>query len=67
LTTAVDVSSTLAAKRAAMVAYASQIGDFGPFLELPAEALTGAFGTEWFRKRSTPPGLSETALPLDTA
>ncbi len=66
LTTAVDVSSTMAAKHAAMVAYASQIGDFGPFLELPAEALAGAFGTEWFRKRSAPPGLSETALPLGT-
>jgi len=64
LTTVVDVSAAIAAKRAAMVVYASQIGDFGPFLALPPEALTAAFGTEWFRKRNAPPGLSEIALPL---
>ena len=65
LTTAVDVSAAIAAKRAAMVVYASQIGDFGPFLELPDEAITAAFGTEWFRKRNAALGLSETALSLD--
>ncbi len=64
LTTVVDVTAAIAAKRAAMVVYASQIGDFGPFLGLPTDALTAAFGTEWFRKRNAPPGLSETALPL---
>jgi len=64
LTTVVDVTAAIAAKRAAMVVYASQIGDFGPFLGLPSEALTAAFGTEWFRKRNAPPGLSETDLPL---
>ena len=64
LTTVVGVTAAIAAKRAAMVVYASQIGDFGPFLGLPSEALTAAFGTEWFRKRNAPPGLSETDLPL---
>ncbi len=64
LTTAVDVSAAIAAKRAAMAVYASQIGDFGPFLSLPVAELTAAFGTEWFRKLNALPGLSETALPL---
>lgn len=70
LTTAVDVRAAIAAKRAAMGVYASQVGDFGPFLELPPEALSAAFGTEWFRKRGrfgkgyAPAGLAETALAL---
>lgn len=65
LTTAVDVSGTLAAKRAAMVGYESQIGDFGPMLGMPEEHLQAAFGTEWFRRRGIGPGLQETALPLN--
>lgn len=64
LTTAVDVAATLSAKRAAMVGYESQIGDFGPMLNMPEEQLRAAFGTEWFRRRGLPPGLRETALPL---
>ncbi|NLU84081.1 PIG-L family deacetylase [Rhodococcus sp. HNM0569] len=64
ITTAIDVSSVIAAKRAAMRMHASQIGDFGPFLELPDDMLVAAFGTEWFRRRGTPPGQRETMLPL---
>ncbi|UYP20273.1 PIG-L family deacetylase [Rhodococcus sp. Z13] len=64
LTTAVDVSAALGAKRAAMVGYESQIGDFGPMLELPEDHLRAAFGIEWFRRRGLPPGLQENALPL---
>lgn len=64
LTTAVDVATTLGAKRAAMVGYESQIGDFGPMLNMPEEHLRAAFGVEWFRRRSLPPGLQETELPL---
>lgn len=64
LTTAVDVSSVISAKRAAMHAHATQVGDFGPFLDMPTEQLTVAFGIEWFRRRDAPEGLSETALPL---
>jgi LmbE family N-acetylglucosaminyl deacetylase len=64
LTTAVDVSAVMTAKRAAMLTYASQIGDFGPFLAMPPEQLTAAFGMEWFRKRNAQPGLTENALTL---
>lgn len=64
LTTAVDVRSVISSKRAAMYAHATQVGDFGPFLEMPTEQLAAAFGTEWFRRRNAPEGLSETALPL---
>lgn len=66
ITTVVDVSSVIEAKRAAMVVHETQIGDFGPFLAMPAEQLTAAFGTEWFRKSTgaADPGAAETALPL---
>lgn len=64
LTTAVDVSAAIAAKRAAMHAHESQIGDFGPMLGMSDEELRAAFGTEWFRRRGAPPGLHETSLPL---
>lgn len=64
LTTAVDVSSTMAAKRAAMRVHESQIGDFGPMLGMTEEQLRVAFGTEWFRRRGLSAGLQETSLPL---
>ncbi|MFZ2178792.1 MAG: PIG-L family deacetylase [Rhodococcus sp. (in: high G+C Gram-positive bacteria)] len=64
LTTVVDVSTTLDAKRAAMHAHATQIGDFGPFLQMPDEHLRAAFGQEWFRRRGAPRGLTESSLPL---
>ncbi|MDI9931672.1 PIG-L family deacetylase [Rhodococcus sp. IEGM 1354] len=66
ITTVVDVSSVIAAKRAAMEAHETQVGDFGPFLAMPIEQLTTAFGLEWFRKlRGTGGvGLKETSLPL---
>ncbi len=64
----VDVTAALAAKRAAMLAHETQIGDFGPFLQMPEEQLPPAFGQEWFRRRGAPSGLAETALtPLITA
>lgn len=50
LTTAVDVTAVLGAKRAAMRAHESQINDFGPFMDLPDDGLAAAFGTEWFRR-----------------
>ncbi|MCA1005992.1 PIG-L family deacetylase [Rhodococcus hoagii] len=64
ITTVVDVTAALAAKRAAMLAHETQIGDFGPFLQMPEEQLHAAFGQEWFRRRGAPTGLAETALPL---
>ncbi|TXG91991.1 GlcNAc-PI de-N-acetylase [Rhodococcus rhodnii] len=65
ITTAVDVRGAMDAKRAAMAVHASQIGDFGPFLSLPDDALLAAFGTEWFRRRGGPATEGrETSLPL---
>lgn len=66
LTTAVDVSAHLDAKRRAMAAHASQIADNSFFLSMPPAAFAAAFGTEWYRLRGAPPGLRETAiLPSD--
>lgn len=64
ITTRVDVRSVMAAKRAAMAAHATQVGDFGPFLAMPPEQLAAAFGSEVFRRRGPRPEQSETALPL---
>ncbi|KQU06575.1 GlcNAc-PI de-N-acetylase [Rhodococcus sp. Leaf7] len=68
LTTAVDVTGVLAAKRAAMVVHESQIGDFGPFIPMSDADLASAFGTEWFRRIvpavDAPRTVKETALPL---
>lgn len=64
ITTVVDVTSAMDAKRAAMHAHATQIGDFGPFLQMPEEQLRAAFGQEWFRRRGAPAGLAESSLPL---
>ncbi|MEV0948014.1 PIG-L family deacetylase [Rhodococcus sp. NPDC049939] len=64
ITTVVDVSGVMDAKRAAMHAHATQIGDFGPFLHMPDDQLREVFGLEWFRRRDAPTGLSESSLPL---
>ena len=69
ITTVVDVRPAMAAKRAAMAAHESQVGDFGPFLAMPAEQVEAAFGQEWFRRRGGLTGQQgtadlETALPL---
>jgi LmbE family N-acetylglucosaminyl deacetylase len=62
LTTAVDVSSHLDAKRAAMAAHASQISETSFFLSMPREAFAAAFSTEWYRRRDTTPPVRETDL-----
>ncbi|MDH6278931.1 LmbE family N-acetylglucosaminyl deacetylase [Rhodococcus sp. LBL1] len=64
ITTVIDVSAAIPAKRAAMFAHETQIGDFGPFLQMPEEMLQAAFGLEWFRRRGASDGLTESALPL---
>ena len=69
ITTVVDVRPAMAAKRAAMAAHESQVGDFGPFLAMPADQVEAAFGQEWFRRRGGATGrvgsdVLETALPL---
>jgi LmbE family N-acetylglucosaminyl deacetylase len=56
LTTRVDVTPWLAAKRAAMRAHSSQIAEDSFFLTLPDEAFGSAFGTEWFQRAGAPVG-----------
>jgi len=51
ITTVVDVRAAMSAKRSAMAAHESQVGDFGPFLAMPAEQVEAAFGQESFRRR----------------
>ena len=48
ITTRVDVSTYVDAKRASMRAHASQIGEQSFFLSMPDEAFVMAFGQEWF-------------------
>ncbi len=62
LTTAVDVTSWLDRKRAAMTAHASQIPPDSWFLTIPPEMFAMAFGTEWFIHVGAEPGLRETSL-----
>jgi LmbE family N-acetylglucosaminyl deacetylase len=59
LTTAVDVSAYVAAKRAAIAAHASQVSDSSFFVEMPMEVFTLAFGTEWFIRLGAPVGIHE--------
>lgn len=55
ITTTVDVSDHLAAKRASMAAHASQIPEDSFFLSLPGDAFALTFGQEWFiRARGVP-------------
>jgi LmbE family N-acetylglucosaminyl deacetylase len=56
LTTRVDVTPWIAAKRAAMRAHSSQIAEDSFFLSLPDEAFAAAFGTEWFLRPGAPAG-----------
>jgi LmbE family N-acetylglucosaminyl deacetylase len=62
LTTAVDVRPFLERKRAAMAAHASQIGETSMFLAIAPELFEEAFGTEWFIRRGSPPGIAEDDL-----
>lgn len=62
ITTAVDVSDHLDAKKAAMRAHASQIDESSFFFQLPEEAFAAAFGTEWYIRVGAPqpaPGVLE--------
>lgn len=49
ITVEIDVTAAIDAKRAAMVAHATQVGDFGPFLEMPLDLLRTVMGLESFR------------------
>jgi LmbE family N-acetylglucosaminyl deacetylase len=54
ITTVVDVRDFIAAKRASMVAHASQIPEESFFLAMPEEAFAGSFGWEWYIRHGVP-------------
>ncbi|MEW6475540.1 MAG: PIG-L family deacetylase [Actinomycetota bacterium] len=62
ITTTVDVSAHLDAKRRAMAAHASQIAENSFFLSMPPAAFAVAFSHEWYRLRGAPPGLREVEI-----
>ena len=57
LTHAVDVSSYIHQKRQSMRCHASQITDTSFFLQMPDEAFSMSFGTEWFIKEGAEAGV----------
>ncbi|MDE0803214.1 MAG: PIG-L family deacetylase [Acidimicrobiales bacterium] len=64
ITTTVDVTDWLGAKRASMAAHASQIPEDSFFLSLPDDAFAMAFGNEWFIRTSPPAlGVEDWLLP----
>ena len=62
ISAAVDVTTVLDTKRAAMAAHPSQISEDSWFFRLTPEAFTEAFGTEWY-VRTRPP--FEGTIPED--
>lgn len=62
LTTAVDVSAFVDAKRASIACHASQVTDTTAFLSMPEDVFAAAMGVEWFIKKGAPPGIAETEL-----
>ena len=48
ITHAIDVTGVIAAKKAAMIAHASQITEDSIFMKLPDDAFAKAFGWEWY-------------------
>jgi LmbE family N-acetylglucosaminyl deacetylase len=62
ITTAVDVSAYVTHKREAMRAHASQISEESFFLAMPDDAFAVTFGTEYFIRVGTPPGIAESDL-----
>ena len=62
ITTAVDVTSVLETKKAAMAAHGSQIDEQSFFLQMPDEAFGMAFGTEWYIRIGHTPAEREVEL-----
>ena len=52
ITTVVDATPVIDAKRSAMAAHASQISESSVFLGLPAEVFALTWGPEWFIRRT---------------
>ncbi|HVE47704.1 MAG TPA: PIG-L family deacetylase [Acidimicrobiales bacterium] len=67
ITTRVDVTQYLDAKRAAMAAHSSQIAETSFFLNMGPEAFTAVWGQETYICRGAPAGTAETSLPLQAA
>ncbi len=59
LTTRVDVSAYVVAKRTSIRAHRSQITDSGFFSSMPDEQFALAFGSEWFIRVGAPAGIHE--------
>ncbi|RNI24687.1 PIG-L deacetylase family protein [Flexivirga caeni] len=55
---AVDVSSYLDRIRAAMQSHRSQVSDIGMFMAMPRGVFAASFGTEYFRERGRPDGMT---------
>jgi LmbE family N-acetylglucosaminyl deacetylase len=64
LNTRVDLGPALDIKRAALAAHASQYPEDSFFRQLPDEAFTIGFGTEWYRRRPTSDGPSPATYPF---
>jgi LmbE family N-acetylglucosaminyl deacetylase len=64
LTTAVDVSAFIAQKRRSIECHRSQITDSAFFLQIPHDAFSLSFGTEWYIRRGAPPGIHDQGLVL---
>jgi LmbE family N-acetylglucosaminyl deacetylase len=62
VTTQIDVTPFIAAKRASLACHASQATDTSFFLSIPEDAFLSAFGVEWFIRKGAPPGIREDAL-----
>ncbi len=63
ITTAIDVSDHVAAKRLAIEAHRSQATDSAFFLNMPPAMFATAFGTEWYvRVGMEPTGVWEESL-----
>jgi LmbE family N-acetylglucosaminyl deacetylase len=62
LTTAVDVTGYLDAKRRSLSSHASQVTDTSMLLAMAPEVFAQSFGTEWFVHLGAPPGISESWL-----
>ena len=62
LTTAVDVTAFMKQKRDSIACHASQVSDSSFFMQMPPDAFSMAFGTEWFIRKGAPAGIHEHQL-----